>query len=129
MTKLPHPQDVQVLSGHPEVDAYRRAYSQLMHLRYLYRLNAGTLLRTILLYLGDGPSGDESRERACRNYREVAVPLAELERTLADLRATAEATAPEATERARLSILAKLDTLEAERVADHERRQRRRAAR
>lgn len=120
---------MQVATAWPEVDSYRRAYSRLLFLRDQAVGNGPTLLRTIDLYPGTSSAAVQIRERARARFMEFAVPLLTLERSIHELQAAAEAVAPAAAVRARLSINARLEALEAERVAEQERHDHRQAGR
>lgn len=113
---LPHAGDVQVATGLPQVNAYRRALWRIRALAPQVKLAHSEYTSYAKAAAGSRrASVREIVERRRRRYDKLAAELRELEEGLADLRVSAEQAAPAAAARARLSIAACLEATEAER--------------
>lgn len=119
MITLPDPEDVQVATAWPAVDAFRRAQIRALDLR--------RPARTLLRYAKDAaarwpqPEHEDIREGAYKRYREAVDEAAAAEEEALTLEEVGNRVSVEATVRAKLSVVAYSTRLAAERAYERAR--------
>lgn len=103
MITLPDPEDVQVATGHPEVEKHRAAWRRVRALRAQVKAAAAGIER-MRPNIGDTVYGRRLRDEAVQRHRDRAAELAAAVETLRDAAGAAVEAAPAAVVRARLSV-------------------------
>jgi hypothetical protein len=100
---LPDPDDIQVATGHREVEVHRAALRRVLNLRASVATCRG-IVEEMRPNIGDTEYGRRLRDEAVQRYRDRSAELAAAEAELRTAVAAAEGAAPAASERARLSV-------------------------
>ena len=122
MTALPHPDDVQVATAHPEVAAYRAAAFAAGKSAYLAATMRRQMEECFRRVPDTEPRYREIREGARRRAADAAAEHEKAVNAMAAAETAAHEVAPAATVRARLSMDAYAARLYREREADRQRR-------
>lgn len=122
MITLPHPDDIQVATAWPEVDAYRAAVIRAGRMEHRSRMALDQLEECRRRVPDTTPANQRLRDRALRRFQEAETDHENAVTAMAAASDAAFAAAPAAAERVWLSVEAYSARLYHERQADMERR-------